>query len=215
VSVEWDNWTATGQTSGPILELSGRPEHLSLAVGPQVMTVSVVPGEPWHEPSKVTLEFFVVNLYMLFGGLAVLCVLIALVAVFRHRHGIELQPFAVRPATAVTGFRVAPRPVDGLAYEGNRQLVLRFYRHAARSLERATGVADLPVMTLREFGVAVRRHSSLFVRLFGRLTELTEQALYSARETLPGQLRLARRLSLTIEARVDDSHSAATEGDAQ
>jgi len=199
-SLDWDDLICESSLRGESLELTVPPGRVRWVAGPQVMNVSVVPEEPWHRPAKVRIEFFVVNLYILGGGLAALCALAAVVVLRRRQRLIVSRP-VMRPAD-----RAMERRRAGLASPSvrgtHRDLVLGFYYRAAAKLQRATGVEYAPEMTLREFFGAVRADASTPARLLGRLTELAESALYGSRKTPSSHSRLARRLSIAIRTRI-------------
>lgn len=197
-SLEWGDTTVDTVVSGNSIELTVPPGRVRWAVGPQVMTVNVVPEEPWHQPSEVHVEFFVVNLYMLVGGIAVLCALIAF-ARLRRRDSSVARGALARPAQPrIRRERPAAPSRGGRATY--RELVVRFYYQAVLVVEHATGVHHAPELTLREFLAAVGAHAATPMRMLGRLTRLAETALYSRREPSSAQSRMAGRLAAAIGA---------------
>jgi hypothetical protein len=166
-------------------------------VGPQEVTLTVVPVEPWHAPAELGLGLFVINLVN--AGLLALLLPVAGVALVRSARRtpsarqVDSNREAYRESIAETRMEAGGRAIPGTP----AGQLLSIYLDALRRVQAATGIPMGPSTTLREFAQQTRR--TVRGDAFLQMTELAELALYSARPITGDLVDLARRLMIRLE----------------
>jgi len=160
------------------------PFGLSL-VGPQELTVTVVPAEPWYDSLEIERWIFTMSpasiglMLAAFAGLGLL--------LFRRlRTPLPRREEAVVPeGEREVPLTVSWTPGPGYELSGTRARILSAYLRGVAAVEKVTGAAMAPHITLREFLDAASSHLPRAAEPFAELTIITEHALYSMRK--PGE----------------------------
>ena len=158
------------------------PFNLSLA-GPQEMSVTVTPTQPWYEPLEIKREVFTIN------SSNILLILLAagslgLLLYRRGRSAIltaAAQPVVARPATP-QHLPIMPAPIPKHEFIGFKGIILSSYFSVAKEIGNLTGAVLGEAMTLREFLKTTAPKIAASARPFTELTALAELALYSTRQ---------------------------------
>jgi hypothetical protein len=90
-------------------------------------------------------------------------------------------------------------PVSRPKLTAIKSKILSAYRSGLSIIEKITGIAMAPHITLREFLKMTRLPSISVTECFAELTAITETTLYSAREPLPDTVTKAEELVATIK----------------
>jgi hypothetical protein len=173
------------------------PGALSL-VGPQRLTVHLLPREPWHAPVDLALDLFVFNLVNagLSAGLLLPAAGIAYARI-RRRQAVAEPAEAAVADTDRSAFPIREEPADaGLPLTPKARL-LSVYQETARLVRDATGLPIRLSATLREFARQVQ--PDLRGETFARMTGLAELALYSMGPITEDHLEEMRRLRAHLE----------------
>jgi len=168
-----------------------------LLVGPQEISIDVIPLESWSTTSATTRQVFTIN--PLNTSLA-LVILIALWLVIRRRNRMRTYTAEQIPPTemAEIPFTIplrAPRP----KLTGIKEQVFSAYRGVIAAIEKITGVIMSPDITLREFLKMAQLPSPAASDRFTELTSITETTLYSAYIPRKDTATRARRLAANIK----------------
>ncbi len=169
-------------------------------VGTQIVTVRVVPREPWNAAAESRRRVFVINLInVALAGAVALVVPAAGLAYRRNRRQgrPHLQPL---PVASITPPIVWEPSVAVIRPETPRDEITAIYREAASALQRLTGLEPTPAMTLREYARLCR--PLLRTDAFSQLTTLVEMVLYSLRPVTVDQPPQARDLNARVEGEV-------------
>ena len=166
-------------------------------VGPQEVTLTVVPVEPWHAPAELGLGLFVVNLVNA-GFLALLLPVAGVALVRSGRRAPPARQGGPHRGAYREGVPEARVEAGGRAIPGTPAgQLLSIYLDALRRVQAATGIPMGPSTTLREFAQQTRR--TVRGDAFLQMTGLAELALYSARPVTGDLVDLARRLMIRLE----------------
>ena len=192
-SVSWNN-----------IEL---PLDLSL-IGPQELTITVEPAEPWYAPSQIKKGVFIVNLANM-GLMLCAFLVIGLVVYTQARTRVPKQrKERVTPHPQVQELPAAAPP-PGPRYEltGTRGRILSAYTTGLEVVEKTTGITMAPHTTLREFLKIATPKIPTAARPFTELTTMTEIALYSTHELDEDTATGAEQLAATIREELQSGTS--------
>jgi hypothetical protein len=168
-----------------------------LLVGPQEISIDVIPLESWATTN--TLKRQVITINPLNISLA-LVILVALWLVIRRRNRArkyaeeQIPPGEMVEIPAITPIRVSrPKLTD---IKGQ---IIFAYQGVLAAVEKITGVIMSPDITLREFLKITRLPSPLATDRFTELTSITEAVLYSAYSPHKDTVARARELAANIK----------------
>jgi len=170
--------TADGTFSARI----NTPFNLSLA-GPQEMSVTVTPTQPWYEPLQIKREVFTINP----SSIAIILLAAGSLGLFlyrRRRSAIltaAAQPVVARPATP-QHLPITPAPIPKQEFIGFKGIILSSYFSAVEEIGNLTGVVLGETTTLREFLKTTAPKIAASALPLTELTVLAELALYSTRQ---------------------------------
>ncbi len=176
------------------------PTSLSL-VGPQTLSLQLIPREPWYSTAEQYAEPVFINLIT--TGLVSLVVPIAGLAygTYRRRqHTLEKVP--VVPPIGIIQFPAPPPARDGHLPRPNADQLLAVYVEALRRVQRDVGVPLQRNMTIREFAAVVRQ--KLKSTTFIEMTALAELALYSSVPMTQEHEEQIRRLASKLDLELSD-----------
>jgi hypothetical protein len=209
VSLTFRESTTTVKTStdGSFSATIEAPLDLSL-IGPQELTITVEPVEPWYAPLQIKRWIFTINPanigLMLIGfiSLGVLAYTRVRARPVRPREEAVIPEAKLRELPAV-----APPPRHKYEFTGIRGRVLSAYLKGLEAVERVTGVSMAPHTTLREFLKAATSQLPTAIKPFTELTTIAEIALYSAHGLDEDTATRAEQLALIIK---EELHSGAS-----
>lgn len=166
-------------------------------VGPEKVTVRLIPGEPWHAPVEVTRDLFIINLI---NGAVSVALLLPIGGLLytrtRRRHG--PPELAGRVPVAEEGVPARRAEPPGVSLPGTaKDRLIAVYLAALRDVQAVTGADMKPSTTLREFLWAVQ--PKLRGDAFKSMTLLAEAALYSSRPITEESLEQIQRLKTQLE----------------
>jgi len=187
------------------------PVGMTLAlVGSQDLVIEVAPQEPWHETVQITRQVMTLNVV----NLGALVVVLAFVGAYlpgrlKGRFGAFVRraprpvvrspgPVPTPPFPAV-GETLVPAVVPDEPDQTPGSSIFRWYRLAARLLQRVAKVLLRPQQTLREFASECSAVLGPAASRFTELTRIVERALYSGHEPTPEDAEQSQHLSHTIE----------------
>ncbi len=155
------------------------PLNLSI-IGPQELTIAVVPAETSYAPREEKLWIFAIN--PIYAGLMLMVLLaVGLFAYRQTRASVVLSPGEVE--IAATQVATPPTPQPPHEIPGARGRILLAYAASLRAVETSLGRRMTPETTLREFLImATARLPARAIDPFAALTAHAEVALYSPRE---------------------------------
>jgi len=175
------------------------PSDLSLA-GPQELSISVEPVEPWYASLEIEREVFAINpaatglMLAVFLSLGLLLFSRVRTNRPRLREEMVISEGGLREPPAVTP---SPRPES--EFTGIRGRMLASYLGGLEAVEKATGISMEPHDTLREFLSITLSRLPAAAEPFRELTTAAEVALYSAREPSGDMAARAEQLAATIK----------------
>ncbi|MEA2085428.1 MAG: DUF4129 domain-containing protein [Chloroflexota bacterium] len=179
------------------------PFDLSLA-GPQELSISVEPVEPWYASLEIEREVFAINpaaaglMLFVFVSLGLLLFSRVRTSLPRLREEMVIPGAGLREAPAIT-----PLTQPEFEFTGIKGRVLASYLGGLEAVEEAAGISMEPHDTLREFlNIALSRLPAA-VEPFRELTAAAEVALYSAREPFEEMAAGAERLAATIKEELE------------
>ncbi len=168
-----------------------------LLVGPQEISIDVIPLESWSATSTITRQVFTIN--PLNTSLA-LFILVALWLVIRRRNqALKYTEEQIPPSEMVEIPFTIPLRVPQPKLTGIKGQVLSAYRGVTAAIEKITGVIMSPDITLREFLKMACLPSPAATDRFTELTSITETTLYSAYSPLKDTATRAQRLAVNIK----------------
>ena len=174
------------------------------SMGVRTLTVRAVAREPWHRPAESHVRLLVVNLFIPFVWLSALALALLFGLAVRRRFSANAPLPASVPGVGWAGFDGGYELTTGGSAGGEdagpRRSMLSLYFNAVNLLRATIGVALRREMTLREYLSAAAERMPVASRLFGRLTSLTERALYGRGEPARRDLSLGRRLLAALAA---------------
>ncbi len=181
VSLDFRGSTTVVRTStdGSFTTAIEVPFELSL-VGPQGLTMIIEPVEPWYPSLEIERNIFTINPAHI-GVILVAFVSLGLLVSGRFRTRLPRRREAmVIPQVELPELPAVAPPVPQYEFTGIKGRILSAYLSGLRAVEKVTGVAMAPNVTLREFLGFAAPQISAAVKPFTELTAIAESALYSA-----------------------------------
>lgn len=184
------------------------PLNLSL-LGPQELTVTIAPVEPWYAPLQIKRWVFTVNP----SNLALLLVAFVSLGLLVYNR------FKTRPAAPPHG-KVIPQlpaqelpaatPLPGPKYEftGIKGRTLSAYIDGLETVEKATRTLMAPHTTIREFLKTATPRLPTTLKSFAELTTIAEVALYSDHRLDEAIATRAEQLTATIKEELHTNGAA-------
>jgi len=170
------------------------PLDLSLA-GPQELTITIEPAEPWYAPLQIERQVFVINPANI--GLmliALLCLGVLLYNQVRSRVAIAQEELIPQPQ--MKGLPpVIPKHEIKYKLSSIKGRILSAYRSGLEAVENITGVTMTAHTTLREFLTTATPRLSAAARSFSELTSIAEVALYSTHKLEEDMASRAEKLA--------------------
>lgn len=150
--------------------------------GPQQLTVTLEPVEPWYAPLELEIQIIIINPALI--GLMLVAFLSAGLLTYRRRTKAPAGPKGATSPRA--GFQqpspARPRPRRHYELKGIRGRILLAYLQALAAVEKAAGTSLAPQTTLREFLGAATPFLAAALGAFNELTTLAEVAMYSSHQ---------------------------------
>ena len=200
------SFTATVKPSYLSIATAETPLELSL-IGPQSLTIAVVPVESWYTPLQIEKQIFMINpVNMGLMLLAFIALGLPLYSWVRARSASPRRKTVIPEAEFRESLTVTPsRP----KYEstGIKGKVLSAYLNGLETVEEVTGIPMAPHITLREFLNTTIPRLPAATKSFTELTLMAETALYSVQELDENTATRAERLVGIIK---EELHSEAT-----
>ena len=175
------------------------PIDLSL-VGTQQLVITIEPVEPYYLTFQLTRWVFTINP----ASLGIIFIGFLSVGLLAYRRGIPTP--VRRRRDIVTPEAESRQPIAGIPstkpiyfFTGVKGQILLAYLDGLGSVETITGISMAPHTTLREFLQTVTPLLTRAIISFTELTNITEIALYSARELNEDMATLAKELAVTIK----------------
>ncbi len=196
VQVHFGPVSGEGQTSttGEFQVSMALPATVHL-VGPEAVSVRLVPTEPWHASAEQHRDLLVINLIT--TGLTVLLVPVAGLAYGTTRRRGRPPSSPLAPPVQVASSSLALVPVEGRPLGTDADQMLAIYLDALRRVQSATTTPLQSSTTLREFATLVR--SKLHSDTFLQMTGLAEVALYSSHQITQAQFERAQHLKHELD----------------
>ena len=170
-----------------------------LLFGPQQLTVTLEPVEPWYAPLELEIQIIIINPALI--GLMLVAFLSAGLLTYRRRTKAPAGPKGATSPRA--GFQqpspARPRPRRRYELKGIRGRILLAYLQALAAVEKTTGTSLAPQTTLREFLGAATPFLAAALGAFNELTTLAEVAMYSSHQPDPNTAARADRLANAIK----------------
>ena len=171
------------------------PLDLSL-VGPQELTVTVEPAEPWYAPLQIKRQVFVINPSNI--GLmliALLCLGALLYNQVRSRVTVAQEEEFI-PQPQMKGLPpVIPKHEIKYKLSSINGRIVSAYRSGLEAVEKITGVAMTAHTTLREFLTIATPRLPTAAKSFSELTSIAEVALYSTHKLEEDMASRAEKLA--------------------
>ena len=169
-------------TDGSFSTTIEAPLDLSL-IGPQELTITVEPVEPWYAPLQIKRWIFTINpatiglMLISFTFLGVLVFTRVRARLVRPREEVVIPEAVVRePPT------IAPSPRPKYEFTGIKGRILSAYLNGLEAIQKVTSITMAPHATLREFLKAATSQLPTAIKPFTELTTIAEITLYSAHE---------------------------------
>ena len=182
VRLGWSTTLIRTAADGAFSASVNTPFNLSLA-GPQEMSVTVTPTQPWYEPLQIKREVFTINP----ANILLILLAVGSLGLLLYRRGrsailtAAAQSVVARPATPQP-LPITPAPIPKHEFIGFKGIILSSYFSAVEEIGNLTGVVLSETMTLREFLKVTTPKIATSARPFTKLTALAELALYSTRQ---------------------------------
>jgi len=201
VSLRFGDSSTTVKTStdGSFTTAIEAPLDLSL-VGPQELTITIEPVEPWYASPQIERWIFTINPANL--GLT-LVVFISLGLLLFTR--VRARPVRPREELVIPEAKlretptIAPPPRLKHEFTGIKGRILSAYLDGLEIVERVTSTPMAPHTTLREFLNAITPHLLTAIKPFTELTIVAEIALYSAHKLGEDTAARAEQLAVNIK----------------
>ena len=194
-------------TDGSFSTTIEAPLDLSL-IGPQELTITVEPVEPWYAPLQIKRWIFTINpatiglMLISFTFLGVLVFTRVRARLVRPREAVVIPEAVVRePPT------IAPSPRPKYEFTGIKGRILSAYLNGLEAIQRVTSITMAPHATLREFLKAATSQLPTAIKPFTELTTIAEITLYSAHELDEDIAARAEQLTAIIK---EELHSGAS-----
>jgi len=182
VNFNFKESSATVKTSadGSFIGTVETPIDLSM-VGPQELTLTVEPAEPWYDSLLIKRWVFTITPTNI-GLILAAFISLGLLAYHRGRTGpsiqqeesVEDKPYEIFPVTSLS----RPR----YKFTGIKGRLLLAYLDGLKAVEKAVGISMAPHTTLREFLNTATPLLPVIIKPFNELTTMAEIALYSIHE---------------------------------
>jgi len=193
---------ATATSSNPFYATTTTvelPLDLSL-IGPQELTITIQPVEPWYDPIEIKRKAFAVSpanmglMLFIFLSLGLLAYKgVRTRAPTPQRERAILQPQAQELPT------VTPLPRPGYEPTSIKGRILSTYTSSLEAIEKITGISMSPHTTLREFLQTAIPRLATAVKPLTELTAIAEVALYSSHRLNEDIATRAEQLAATIK----------------
>ncbi len=172
------------------------PLYLSL-VGPQELTMTIEPVQPWYSSLKVKRQISTVNPL---GTGSILVILIALgLLIYRRSQTRVPKEKGIPQAEVIELPVITPKPATKLRLTGIKGRILSAYQGGLEAVEKVTGVGMVPNFTLREFLKMATLLPPAPTGQFAELTTIAEITLYSAYSLREDTATRAEQLAATIK----------------
>ncbi len=183
------------------------PLDLSL-IGPQELTITIEPVEPWYALLQVKRWIFTINPANI-GLMLVAFISLGLLVYTRVRTKPgRLPEEVVIPQAKLRELpTVAPSPRPKYEFTGIKGRILSAYLNGLEVVEKVTGVSMTPHTTLREFLKTTTPRLPSAIKSFTELTTIAEIALYSAHGLDEDTAARAEQLTAIIK---EELHSGAS-----
>ncbi len=209
VSLTFRDSSATIKTAtdGSFTTTIRAPFDLSL-VGPQELTTTIEPVEPWYASPQIKRQIFTINPAHI-GMMLVAFISLGLLVFSRVR----ARPVRPQEEMVIPGAKlrepptIAPPPKPKYEFTGVKGRILSAYLDGLETVERITGVSMAPHTTLREFLNTITPRLPAAIKPFAELTIVAENALYSAHKLDPNSAARAEQLTAIIR---EELHSGAS-----
>ncbi len=209
ISLNFRDSSATIKTAtdGSFTTTIRAPFDLSL-VGPQELTTTIEPVEPWYASPQIKRQTFTINPANI-GMMLVAFISLGLLVFSRVR----ARPVRPREEMVIPGAKlrgpptIAPPPRPKYEFTGIKGRILSAYLDGLETVERITGVSMTPHTTLREFLNTITHRLPAAIKPFAELTIVAENALYSAHTLDPNSAARAEQLTAIIR---EELHSGAS-----
>lgn len=176
-----------------------------LLVGPQEISIDVIPRESWATTNTISRRVFAIN--PLNTGL-VLVILLSLWLIVRRRSLLHKDAEGqVLPQETVNIPVVTPSRKPEPLPQSIKGQILAAYQSTLAIVEKITGVIMSPDVTLREFLEMLRLPSQTVSDNFTELTAMTETTLYST--SRPGKDTASRAHELAVNIKEELSGGTA------
>jgi len=172
--------TVKTATDGSFSTTIETPLDLSL-IGPQELTITVEPVEPWYAPLQIKRWIFTINPANI--GLMLIGFISLGVLVFTMVRARPVRPReeGVIPEAKLRELPpVAPPPGPKYEFSGIKGRILSAYLNGLEAIQRVTSITMVPHTTLREFLKAATSQLLTAIKPFTELITIAEIALYSA-----------------------------------
>jgi len=164
------------------------------AVGPQDLTVTASPVEPWFRKTQASADTFVVS--PIVAGLIIVAFVSVGLVLFRGQAENKDIPTAIQSESSsqTTNGITGPPPTQESSIIAN-------YRQVLKLLVKSTGITLKPHMTLRDYirQVIANQSGLQVVPFLQEITLLVEKELYSSRPLSPRETVRAEELLRILE----------------
>ena len=191
--------TVKTSTDGSFTTTIEAPLDLSL-VGPQELTITIEPVEPWYASSQIERGIFTINPANI--GLMLVAFISLGLLVFTRVRARPVRPreeLVIPEAKLREPSTVAPPPRPKYEFTGIRGRILSAYLDGLETVEMVTSIPMAPHTTLREFLNAITPRLLTAIKPFTELTIVAEIALYSAHRLDEDTAARAEQLAVNIK----------------
>ena len=191
--------TTKTTNDGSFITSIDAPFDLSLA-GPQELTMTIQPIEPWYAPLRTETWIFVINPANT-GLMLVTFLSLGLLVYNRTKTRVprpQEEEFIPQPPTQELP-PVTPTPRPQYEFSGIKGRILAAYLSGVEAVERRTSIPMTAHTTLREFLKMATHRLPSVINSFTELTTITEVALYSAHRLGKNIVTRAEKLAATIK----------------
>jgi hypothetical protein len=201
VNLTFKEFSTTVKTSddGSFTATIEAPIDLSL-IGTQELFVTIEPVEPYYQTFQLKRRLFTVNP----ASLGIILMGFISVGLLAYSRGITTM--VRRRRDIVTPEAESRQPIAEISsakptyvFTGIKGQILLAYLDGLGAVETVTGISMAPHITLREFLQMVTPLLTRAIKSFTELTNITEIALYSARELDEGMVTSVKELVVTLK----------------
>ncbi len=203
ISFRQSSTTVKTSTDGSFTAIIEAPLDLSL-VGPQGLTITVEPVEPWYTSLQTKRWIFTVNPASI-GLMLVVFIFMGLLVYTRVRAkpSRPRKEMAIPKAIVPEPSAITPSPRPKYEFTGIKGRILSAYLNGLEVVEKVTGVSMAPHTTLREFLKATTPRLPGATKSFTELTTLAEIALYSAHKLDKNTAARAEQIATIIREELE------------